>query len=162
MKLISLVALFLGISVAYADQTATPPAFRTDPSQPVPLSHVSPQQADNSPVSAGTNTAWHNYDSPLRECIKGDSVIPSSGHDLFSFMFHNSAQANITMSIQGWDKKQCLVNFSEATNVLYCHFDSLELQNLMTAILMSDQFLPTNPFAQTISSNCSPMAPTKI
>lgn len=155
---LSLVGLFLGMSVAYADD-AIPPAYRTDPSKPVPLAQISPAQADTAPVSPGTNKAWKTYDSPLRECVKGDTIMPSSGHDLFSFMFHNNAQIDITMSIQGWQKKQCLVNFSEATIVQYCHFNDNELKDLLKAILLSDQFDPTASFAQVLSSNCSPMAP---
>lgn len=161
MRVIALIGLSLGISVAYADQTIVPPAFRTDPSKSVPVIQVAPQQADTVPVSPGTQKAWEVYDSPLRECIQGDSVIPSSGQDLFSYMFQNNAQVDITMSIQGWTKKQCLVNFSEATLIQYCHFNDQELKNLMKAILNSDKFQPTSSFAQTLSTNCSPTAPTK-
>lgn len=153
MKVISGIGLCLLTSIAFADQSL-PPAFHTDPSKPVPQAQISPQEGNTAPVSAHTNTAWQNYDSPLRHCIKGDSVLPSSGNDLFSVLFHNNAKIDITMSIQGWKQKDCLVNFSEATNVVYCRFNPTELESLMKAILNSDQFLPTDPFAQTLNSNC--------
>lgn len=156
MRLFPLVGLLLVASVAYADEQ-TPPAFRTDPSKPIPIAQISPAQPDNTPVSPNTNKAWQNYNSPLRDCIKGDSIIPSSGHDAFSFLFHNGAQVDITMSIQGWKDNQCLVNFSQATNVLYCRFDKTELTGLMETILNSSQFDPTGPFAQTLATNCSPV-----
>jgi len=159
MRLLPLVGLFLVASVAYAytDEQA-PPAFRTDPSRPIPVEQISPAQADIIPVSTNTTQAWQNYDSPLRDCVKGDSIIPSSGHDAFSFLFKNGAQVDVTMSIQGWKQKgnQCLVNFSQATNILYCHFDKTELTGLMETILNSSQFDPTGPFAQTLATNCSP------
>ncbi len=158
MKLLTGISLCLLASVAYADQS-TPPAFHTDPSKPEAQVQVSPSQADNVAVSKNTQTKWKNYDSPLRNCVKGDTILPSSGNDLFSVMFHNNAQVNITMSVLGWKQKECQVNFSEAANVLYCQFNSSELQGLMKAILNSDKFLPTDPFAQTLNSNCQSTPP---
>lgn len=153
----TLIGLFLGVSVAYADQA--PPAYRMDPSKPVPLAQISPAESNIAPVSPNTDKAWQNYDSPLRECVKGDSILPSSGRGLFSFLFHNSAKIDVVMSIQGWSEKKCLVNFSEATSVQYCQFNDKELPQLMQAILNSDQFSPSSNFAQTLSTHCSATPP---
>ena len=158
MKLLAGMSLCLLASVAYADQPI-PPAFHTDPSKPVPQLQISPDQANTAPTSPQTQHAWQNYDSPLRNCVKGDTVLPSNGNDLFSVLFHNNANIDITMSIQGWKQKECFVNFSEAANTVYCRFNPSELQSLMKVILNSTQFLPTDPFAQTLNSNCSPTPP---
>jgi hypothetical protein len=158
MKLFPVVGLLLAASVAYADDQ-TPAAFRTDPSKPVPIAQISPTQPNVTPVSPNTNKSWQNYDSPLRACVQGDTIIPSGGQDMFSFLFHNDAQIAVTMSVQGLKQKQCLVNFSEATNVIYCHFTDEEMMSLMKAILNSSLFDPTGAFAQTLSSNCSSVPP---
>lgn len=145
----------LNTSAAFA-LDGPPPAYRTDPSKPDALSHVSPAEANTTPVSARSQTAWENYSSPLANCIQGHTIIPATGNDLFSVLFHNDARVNITMAIQGWNKNLCQVNFSEATHVMYCKFNKYELKSVIGAILAASQFDPSSETAQIISSNCTP------
>ena len=135
--------------------------FQQDSSKPTALVSVTPLETSQASVSPHTNAQWHAYDAPIRQCIQGDTILPSSGNDLFSYLFHNNSPVDITLSIKGWKydkqhKPQCQMNFAEGMNVMACHFASPELVELMQNIVNPDKFSSTSNFAQLLNQRCQP------
>jgi hypothetical protein len=141
----------LASSVVYAD---TPPAFDADPSKPSPDVNIPTAQPDNKPVTPQSKSAWHDYDKPLAECVQGDTIIPSANNSVLSFLFSNTTDTNVTMSVVGWKKSKCSVNFSEGTFIKSCQLSSPQMKMLMDSLLDSSQFDPNGSFAQVLTSNC--------
>lgn len=141
------------ISVAaYAD--ANPPGFSADISKPTPEINVQPAQVDNKPASLQSESAWANYDKPIRNCIQGDTILPSENNKILNFLFNNNADTNATMSIQGWKSSHCLINFSEGTIVKSCRLTHATLNLLMDNLLNPTQFDINSRFAQELTLQC--------
>ncbi len=137
---------------AYAD--TNPPGFEADISKPTPQMNVAPAQADNIPASLNSKSAWGNYDKPIRNCIQGDTVLPSENNKILNFLFNNNADTNALMSIQGWKRSRCVINFSEGTIVKSCHLTRSTLNLLMDNLLNPTQFDINSKFAQTLNIQC--------
>lgn len=149
-----LLGLLCSISsvTAYAD--ANPPGFEADISKPTPEINVQPAQIDNKPASMKSESAWANYDRPIRNCIQGDTILPSDNNKILNFLFNNNADTNATMSIQGWKGGHCLINFSEGTILKSCRLTRLTLNQLMDNLLNPTQFDTISKFAQTLNMQC--------
>ena len=145
--------LLFSVITAYADNQ-NPPGFEADISKPSPSVNVSLPQADNKSVTQQSKQAWGSYDQPLRECVQGDTILPSANNKILGFLFSNAADTNATMSIQGWKGSHCAVNFSEGTLVKSCLLTSETLKTLMASLLNPTQFDINSNFAQRLSAEC--------
>lgn len=137
---------------AYAD--VNPPGFSADISKPTPEINVEPVQADSKPASLQSESAWANYDRPIRNCVQGDTILPSENNKILNFLFNNNADTNATMSIQGWKGSHCIINFSEGTVVKSCRLTRVTLNFLMDNLLNPTQFNINSRFAQTLNTQC--------
>jgi hypothetical protein len=143
--------LLLTAFLAYADE---PTAFGDDPSKPTPEIHITPAEQNQTPASSSSNAEWQSYDAPIRNCIQGDIIIPTKGNKILNYIFSNDTDTNATLSILGWKKDVCAINFSEGTLIKNCTFNRAALKILMDNLLNATLFDPNGKFAQTLSMAC--------
>jgi hypothetical protein len=146
-------SLLFPVMTVYADN-ASPPGFEADISKPSAGINVTVPQPDDKPVTPQSKSAWSSYDQPLRNCVPGDTILPSANNKILSFLFNNQADTNATMSIQGWKGAHCQVKFSEGTLVKSCLLTSSSLKALMDNLLDPAGFDINSPFAQRLSEAC--------
>jgi hypothetical protein len=131
-------------------------AFQNDPSAPAPNidSEIPQYQLDHAAVTPQSNMQWDTYNRPLRDCLQGNTIIPSNGNDLFGFLFNTNSPANVNMAIQGWKNGSCAVNFTEGTAVMYCRLGKEILDEFMHSLLYDNQFDRAGSLAQTLTEDC--------
>lgn len=137
----------------------TPPGYSADISKPVEngaaQTSVSESSDTDAKVTQSCNSEWKAYCAPIRECIEGDTIIPSKNNKLLSYLFNNDSDTNVTLSILGWKKNKCLVQFKEGTLVKSCALNQRVLREMMSALLNSGAFDPNSEFAQSLTGSCN-------
>lgn len=152
MKYLPGLLLLAAFSATAAESTT--PAFSNDPSKPQPQVQIAPTEQDTTPASTRTAAQWQSYDAPLRSCIQGDTIIPTKDNKVLNYIFSNESDTNATLSVLGWKKGACAIDFTEGTLVKSCHFNHGSLKLLMDNLLNPTFFDPNGSLATVLTEAC--------
>jgi len=157
-KFVMMICLIIGIigQVYAQNDSNSVHGYSADISKPTESYSSSSDDvmANETKPTASCNAQWQAYCQPIRECIQGDTIIPTKGNKIFSYLFNNDADTNATVSILGWKNNKCHIDFKEGTLIKSCALNRRVLRELMSQLLNPDQFNPAGAFAQNLVGSC--------